>query len=488
MRERRWRRSSCRSGVVASAFATPKQLEDAIRLQREQRDLVYVRVPATSDPNVTINDAQVEQYYHEHQQRFVEPEKVKVDYLELDAKSLAGGIPAPPEAELRKMYDEQPGRFGQEEERRASHILVQLAPDADAKAVAAAKARIAGLQKRLQAGEPFDKVAREASDDTASAQQGGDLGYFTRGAMDPAFEKAAFALKEGEVSEPVRTDFGLHLIKITGIRAGSVKPFEAVRDQLLAEYRQREAEKQFYDRSDRLTDLTYEHPDSLDAAAEGLDLKVQHSSWIKRDTGEGIAQDPKVRSAAFSEDVLTRGYNSAPVELGPNHVVVVHVIQHEPETPEPLQQVHDQIVELLRKTQAQDKARAQGEALLDAAVKGGDLQALAKQQGLKVEQANSVLRDAQQPAPEIVHTAFAAGRPEKGKTVYRGTPLAGGDYAVVGVVGVKEGDLKALPEDQRTAERRALAQMQGSSDFSALQKSLREHSDIVVHADKLGAE
>jgi peptidyl-prolyl cis-trans isomerase D len=304
--------------MLASVLATDKEVADAVRLDRQERRVSYVRVPKTEvASDEPVSDAEIESYHAANPERFKTPERVRLSYLVLDANEIDQGQ-TPDESALRQRYEEEKQRFTKPERRRARHILITLDTGADAEAEAAAQARIEEIRGRIAAGEDFAELARTLSEDPGSAGQGGDLGFFQEGLMDAAFDHAAFALAQGELSAPVRSQFGYHLIEVTEIEEGEVKPFEEVREQLIAEATRSNAEGLFFDWAERLANLAYENPDSLQPAADALGLSVETSDWVTRSGGEGILANPKVIAAAFSDDVLKEGLNSELIEPEPN--------------------------------------------------------------------------------------------------------------------------------------------------------------------------
>ncbi len=200
--------------------------------------------------------------------------------------------------ELKDYFDQHHDEFAAPEQRRARHILIPLAKGAGAAAEAEAQKKAAEVMARLKAGESFESLAKALSGDPGSAAQGGDLGWFERGVMDPAFEKAVFSMKPGEVKGPVRSAFGLHIIELVDERAGGAVDFAAVKDKVLAAVRAAKGERLFYDDSDRLANLSYEHPDTLEPAAKALGLKIQESGWLQRSGNPGIFE-PQSRYRRF---------------------------------------------------------------------------------------------------------------------------------------------------------------------------------------------
>ncbi|MCG6863594.1 MAG: SurA N-terminal domain-containing protein [Chromatiaceae bacterium] len=464
--------------ILATEILSDKELEEGVRLDRQQRRLSFVRVPKsaflTDEP---IADEEIATYYESNESQFQIPERVKVQYLVLDAETMA---PAeiPGDEELRERYQEDLSRFAQPERRRVRHILVALDAAADEAAEDEAKAKIEEIRARIAAGEDFAALAKELSQDPGSADQGGDLGLIEQGLMDPAFDKVAFALDANQISEAVRSRFGYHLIEVTEIEPARTKPFEEVKDQLIADLQQRDSEGQFFDWAERLATLSYESPDSLEPAAEALGLELQTSDWIDRSGGEGILAHPQVIAAAFSDEVLVEGNNSDLIE--PEHdklqAIVLRVVEHEEATTRPLDEVRDEIVTVLREKRAADAALAKAAELADALKAGEDLSVATGD--LKVEDLGLVARDAAQVPVAIRDFAFALKRPAPGGSSYGSLSLPDGDGAAVILSEVLDGSLEQLDKATRDEIRKNLAQGIGRAYYDDLLADLESRADI----------
>ena len=464
--------------VVASELVTNKELEQAIRLQGQQRKVSYVLVPKDRfKTEGKVSDEKIESYYQANQSLFKVPERVKLQYLVLNADS---STPAenPSDDELRQLYESEIDRFQQPERRDVRHILITVDPKADAAAAEAAKARIIEIRKRIESGEDFAKVAKEVSQDPGSAAQGGDLGFIEKGLMDPAFDQAAFSLKQGEVSEPVRTQFGYHLLEVTKIEPSKVKPFEEVKDQLAARAKKRNAEGAYYDSAEKLANMTYESPDSLEPAAQALGLKIQTSGWLERSGGKGILANPKVIAAAFSDDVLKERHNSEVIEPERNvqESIVLRVVEHEDATVKPLADVRDQIVENLRDQEATEAAKAAAVKLTEQLKGGAKLAEVAGDYELKAP--GLITRTAPDVPPAVRDMAFSLPRPQEDVASYGSASLAQGNAAVVSVSEVVDGSPDALTKAARDQQRRELAQTIGSRYYEDLATDLERRAKI----------
>jgi peptidyl-prolyl cis-trans isomerase D len=296
--------------------------------------------------------------------------------------------------------------------------------------------------------------------------------------MDPAFDRAAFALERGVLSEPVRSAFGYHLIEVTEVEEAQVRPFEEVRDELLAEASKRGAEGQFFEWAERLATLAYESPDSLEPAAEALGLELQTSEWLDRSGGEGILANRRVIGAAFSDEVLRQGLNSDVIEPEPQvlQAIVLRVAEHEEASARPLEQVRSEIVETLRAEQAAAAAQRVAEELAGRVRAGEPFAEVAG--SYAVTDAGLVARDAAEVPDPIRSLAFTLPRPAEGATSVGSQVLPEGDAAVVVVSEIADGDLDALDAVVRAQQGRGLAQRTGSALFEDLLEDLQQRAKI----------
>jgi peptidyl-prolyl cis-trans isomerase D len=470
--------SQLERALIASELVTEHELKETLRLDRQQRRLSYLQVPkADFLSDEPIGDDQITAYYQANQERFQVPERVRLRYLVLDASTMDSGQ-TPDEDGLRAAYEADLERFRRNEQRAVRHILVALPTDADTQTESDAKARIQAIRARILAGEDFGEVARETSEDPGSAAQGGELGTFERGLMDPAFARAAFTLEQGALSEPVRSAFGYHLIEVTAIDEAEVRPFEEVRDELLAEATKRGAEGLFFEWAERLATLAYESPDSLEPAADALGLEVQTSDWLDRSGGEGIFANRRVIGAAFSDEVLRQGLNSDVIEPEPEvlQAIVLRVAEHEEAAARPLEQVRSEIVETLRAERAAAAAQRLAEDLAGRVRAGEPLAEVAG--SYAVTDAGLVARDAAEVPDPIRSLAFTLPRPGEGAGSVGSRALPEGDAAVVVVSEVIDGNLDALDAAVREQQGRELAQRTGSALFDDLLEDLQQRAEI----------
>jgi peptidyl-prolyl cis-trans isomerase D len=471
-------------GILGSAFITPLELDQRIRIEREQRELSWVTASAEKfRGQVEITDEQIQEDYAANPDRHMSEEAVDVVYLEVSLADIADAIEVT-ERDLRAFYESEvqrdPDMYRTPEQRRARHILVSVEDDGDREA---ALAEANALAARVRGGEDFAEVARAESDDSGSANLGGDLDWVEPGMMVGPFDEALFAMEEGQISDPVRTPFGYHVILLEGIRPGDVREYDEARADLLQEYQTRTAEDQFYERAERMAELAFENPGSLEPAADELGLEIQRLEKLTRSGGEGVGASAEVIAAAFSEEVLSGGENSGPLEIEEGRAIVLRVDQHfEPEV-RPLEEVSYTIRARLEQDAIREKTAALGAEALARIESGEAANAVAEDMGLDYSGVLKVGRTATEVPLRVREAAFGA-RLADGGTTSAGTQLADGSYAVWTLSAVEAGDLDSVPEAERAQLREQLAGASGGSDLNAYVNQLRSESTVVVNEEQ----
>ncbi|MDM0074175.1 SurA N-terminal domain-containing protein [Variovorax sp. J2P1-59] len=357
-------------GVSGTTFATAAQAAAALNAFYDRREIqVALFKPADFASKVNVSDADLQAFYKDHTAQFQVPEQASVEYLVLDLEAAKKNISVS-EADLRSYYDQNSARFGTKEERRASHVLIAAPASAPAaereKARAKAEQLLADLRK---APNTFAEVARKNSQDPGSAEKGGDLDFVTRGAMVKPFEDAMFALKKGEISNVVETEFGFHIIQLNDIKPAVVPPFDKMRTTIENEVRSQQATQEFAKAAEIFTDIVYQQPDSLKPAAEKLKLTIQSASNVGRTPAPGAAGALASRNflnALFAPDTLERKHNTEAIEIGPNQLASGRVTQYSPARALPFEEVKDKVRTQLIAERAAALAKAEGEAKLAA--------------------------------------------------------------------------------------------------------------------------
>lgn len=415
------------TGVRASSFVSDAELEHLAKLEAQQREISLLKFNVSTEmPAIKVSDEDIQAAYDARPDQFMTQEQVSVDYIELSSEQLAKDTNID-EQKLKRAYDDYVAQTAQDEQRKASHILIKPEPDR-----AAAMAKIEKIQQQLAQGKSFAALAKEYSDDKGSAKQGGDLDWVEHGQMVKPFEDALFALKKtGDVSDVVETQFGLHLIHLDDIRKQKPETFAQKRPQLEADQKRDAVSGLFYDQTELMATSSYENPDSLDITAKDLDVPIQHTELMTRAAGKGIAANPKIREAVFSRAVLNDAVNSDVIELDPNHAVVLRVREHIPAKRLALEQVRASLEATLKREKAHavvlDKARE-----AKAKILAGATAASLVTQGVTLETPQLLKRtDTGKLDPGALRRAFEMTRPESGKVDAAEISLANADAAVV---------------------------------------------------------
>lgn len=366
------------AGLLQTGFASPAVADLALNAYYERREVQLARFnPADFTAKVQLTDADLESFYQANQALFQAPEQANIEYVVLDLDAVKQGIRLN-EQDLKSYYEQNAARLSGTEERRASHILITAAKGAPEAERQKAKARAEELLAQVrQAPERFAEVARKNSQDPGSAAQGGDLDYFARGAMVKPFEDAVFAMKKGDISPVVESDFGYHIIKLTDIKAPKQKSFEELRASLESDLRNQQARAKYAEAAEAFANGVYEQSDSLKPVADKLKLSIQTASGVQRTPAAG-AKGPlasvKFLEAVFSTDAVTNKRNSEALEIGPNQLAAARITAYTPARTLPLADVRATVRERVLNARAAELARQEGMKQL-AAWKGSPAQA-----------------------------------------------------------------------------------------------------------------
>jgi peptidyl-prolyl cis-trans isomerase D len=456
------------NGIRATAFITPLGKKQYTSLENQTRKIRSLRYTLDTG-SIEISADEVEQHYLSNVDRYRSPETMKIDFIEVSMESVKSNIDVN-EDDVMARYEENLDAYTSAEIREASHILIKAGDDSESDA---ARARIEEIRARIEKGESFAALASELSEDPGSAADGGNLGEIERGIMVPTFESTLYSMQLDELSEPVKTAFGWHIIKLHSISGGEVESFESVKAVLEDEIRTELAEVQIFDLVENLANIVYEQSDSLLPAAEQLGMTVQTSDWFNRLSGSGIAAEQKVRQLAFSTDILQQERNSDAIELGSDRVVFIRLNQYKPAQPQPLEQVQEAVrAELLRNAVSERSLKAGTEALANLQA-GTTLEDLATEWSASIDDHGFIERNQPQIDPDILQTGFAMVKPEQG-LVFDGLLLNGGEYVVLELSAVMSNDADLAPEILQN-----LIQAQGGAEYLSALKYLGSQADVV---------
>ncbi|MBR9874068.1 MAG: peptidylprolyl isomerase [Vibrionaceae bacterium] len=446
------------NALQTSEFTLPGEVQVQGELFTQTRDIRTIVIDFEEfAKNVELTDEEIQDYYKANQDNFTRPEQAKVAYVELSAEALKKQTEVSDE-EVQKYYDEHLDKYSSEEQRRVAHILVEGGDEAKAQAIL----------DQLNNGAEFAALAEEKSDDFGSAENGGDLGWIERDVMDPAFEKAAFALeKVGDVSGLVKSDFGYHIIKLEELKDSVATPFADVESEIRQELVDQKAVDKFYELQNELERVAFEYPDSLDDASKAVDQEVKTTGFISQADAPEVLRNPAVMQAILSPEVKEDGLNSEAIEVAPEHIVVVRVEDVRPETVLPLDEVKDQVVTELSRVKGEQGALELGTKVVTA-LKEGKTEVLAEN-NLAFGDKETV--DRRSP---YAQTVFAMAKPVEGKPVYAQSKDIEGNVVVIELDAVNS-ELDSDLEEQVAMQ---MARSSSQQDLSSVLAVLRANTDI----------
>ncbi len=480
------------NSIVSTGFSLPDEERLVKSLRDQKRNLSYISMDlAKKAETIEVSDEDIATYYDDNVSQYNNPEKVIVEYIELNIDDLKADIEVT-DADLNGYYDANKTQWVAPELRDASHILLSLDSDASDSKVEEKQAEALALIERLNSGESFEDLAREFSDDTGSAENGGSLGEFGEGVMVPAFEEAAFSMAVGELSAPVRSDFGFHIIRLDNIIGERGKSFEEVKEEVEDLFRAEAAENRFYEVSEQLQNAAYENSDSLEPAAEETGLQVETSDWIDSTTTEGLGSNRQVLAAALTDDVLNNGLNSETVELGEYHSVVLRTLEHEPPSPKPLDEVKADIQLAMQNERATEQLTELANKIVEDLAAGGDPAEIAGANEAEYHETQSVSRSSTEVDRELVRTVFTMPKPDTTGPVYETVTTSDGNMAVAIFSGVETSEASDTTEeatDDTPAGPQASPLVSlGPTEFQSFVSTLEQRADIVKNEALLGGE
>lgn len=460
---------------TGSAFVSRSEAAMLQRISDQQREISHFTLTADRYlPQVKLEADAARKYYDSHQDEFRVPEQVRIEFVTLAADALLAQM-QPAAADVRRVYDDNSKRFEVKEARQASHILITPDAGGGADAGKKAKARADELYAQLKKNpRDFAALARQYSQDPGSAANGGDLGFFERGAMVKPFDDAVFGMKTGEISPPVESEFGYHIIRLDAVRGGKGKSFEEARPEIEAELKKQLAGRKFGELAEAFSNALFEQSESLKAAADLIKATPQKSGWIARTGADNaLLSNQKLLQAVFSEDVLKNKRNTEAVEVAPGVLVGARVAEYKPAAIQPFDQVSGALVKKLTLQQAGQLAAQEGRAKLEALRQGKEAQ---------VSWSAPLLAGRGDPKGIPVEVLRQAFRTDAGKVpAYAGTESPGGGYTLVRVSKVQEATGEA--RDKQNAIAQTLRQVAAQTELAAYLASLKQKSEVKIRKD-----
>jgi peptidyl-prolyl cis-trans isomerase D len=470
--------------LTVSGFIPSSSEKDFLGLKGQKRKIDYVILDkkqfiASSPPN----SDKIEEYYKENQQEFLTEERVKISYIVLDEAELASQVEVDASA-LQAFYEQEQDLYTTPEARKVSHILIKVSSGDKPNKLADVEKRAKDIHEKVVAGGGFSELAKEVSEDKLSAEKGGDLGFISPGDMDPAFEKMLFSLSVDGISDPVKTPQGYHILKLTEIKPEKIKSFDEAKAEVEKEYRQRQAEQLLIEKSEQLVTLSYENPESLDPVSDALGIKIKTSDWFSRSEGKGIAAEQQIRQAAFLPEVLQQKHNSEVVEMGDAKQIVLRLLDHQPSTPKPLDEVKDSISQQLTDDAARKKVKELGRAKLEVLRKGGDLKSIATKVKAEVKSPGFIERENNKVPVEIRDVSFMLFPPKNGQNVSTGIDMDDGSYALINLIEVQTPSV-SLDDKKSDSLLDSIKGGYQQREFEAVYQAMESRADVQIFSENL---
>lgn len=476
------RRSQLQLAIGGSAFMSPAAYRRYLNLAAEQRIVTLATIdPELVAAEVMVTDELVNTFYDDNPTMFQLAESVDVEYIEIERGNVAQTVSIS-EEDLAEYYEFNKDRYEQDEQRQSRHIMVLFNDDE-----VAAEAKANELLARINAGESFEDIASESSDDTTTAAQGGDLGARTRSQMPTGLDNAVFSMSESAVEGPIKSDFGFHIVRLDRIIEPGPLPFEQVRAELTIELQDQQAESLFRELERKLSDSLFDATD-LRSLSDTVGVDVQAVAGYTRLGGEPLGNDIAIIEAVFDETVLSGEQMSEIIEIDANRSAVFAVTNHYPATRQPLEDVRDQVAASLQAQQAEELMAAKADAMIAALAAGTAFADAAEAVGATSAEPALISRSAQDADQSVAVAVFTAVKPMQDAPTTGSTRNDVGGYTVYSVDAVIPGRPEALPVEQRDAGKQQLTDQSGIGDFVAFVQALREDAEVVINEDVLAAQ
>ena len=473
-------------GLGQSAIVSTNSIDKAWKLLDQRRIASYTTLEFDNFlDDIQVSETAIEKEYQANLDGYFEPASIQVDYLKLSVEDLGTRLDVD-EADILRMYEDNPDRYRQPGSRSASHILLSVSPDAADAQIDQVRQRASEIVARARGGESFASLAEVNSDDKGSAKRGGELGVIRPGTMVKPFEDAVFVMGEGEISEPVRTQYGFHVIRLDRITESRVQSLDQVRSEIEIEVRRLRAEERFNELAEILGSTVFEQPDSLEPAADHLGVKVMRSEWFTQDAGTGIAEFQVVRDAAFGNEVLIDGLNSELIEIDQDHLVAGRKVDYRARRQLDLNEARPGLEKRLRAVEASDRMEKAGEDLVARLKSGADWDELLIAHKLARVRLPETTETLLEPLEQVVaRVVYAALVPLSGQIVYGGERISPARYAIYRLERVEFGDPANASEEDRLGVEKILSSRRGGEMVIGWRQGLRKVAKVQINEELL---
>ena len=473
------------AGLSESLFVLESELSNVVKLKSQTRDLTYsiLNIASFIEEGV-VEDSEIDVFYKANPQRFIEPEKVKIEYIELNVDEIAESIISDEES-LKVYYNDNKNKYDVVEQRSITKLSVKADEESSAEDKDKAKEVINSAILLVKEGKNFEEVIEKFTEEGKGSLEFSEHAYMTKGVMDKELDEFLFDSDEGAVSGLIETDSGFNIVKVGEIRGGPKNVYETVADQVNKDYKKSEAKLQFFELSDQLTNLAYEHSDTLEFAADAVGGVVVESEYFSRDNvQDGILGDSKIIMTSFNPDLISNGQNSEAIELTDDRIVVLRVVDHKIATTKTLDDVRDDVISSIRLQRAAEKIRETKEAItkqLNIGVAPENLSSNIEVEWTTVEKAT---RDDVNVSRAVLRYAFQSEKPAGNKPIILSNRLGSGDYAIILVTAAYDGRVDE-DDDANKKYDLELRRNRGSTEWQEFLQNARNNADVRLYKDNI---
>ena len=473
------------AGLSESLFVLETELNDVVRLKSQTRDLTYGILELTSFIDESdVADSEIEAFYKANPQRFVDPEKIKIEYLELDVDELAKTI-ASDEESHKTYYSNNKDKYDVVEQRSVTKLFVKADEESSVEDKAKAKEVINAAMALVNEGKNFEEVIEKFTEEGKGSLEFSEHAFMAKGVLDKELDEFLFGSDEGTISGAIETKSGFNIVKVGEIRGGPKNVYETVAEQVEQDYKKSEAELLFFELSDQMTTLSYEHSDTLEFAAEVVGREVVESDYFSRDSAsEGVLGNAKIISTGFDPELISNGQNSEAIELADNHIVILRVVDHKPATTKALADVREEVISSIWMERAAEKLKETNDAITKQLEAGLSPEAITSDVDIEWTALEKVERDDVNVNRAVLRYAFQSGKPGSDKPIILSNRLGSGDYAIILVTAAYDGEVTEDDDVSKTLDLE-LRRNRGTSEWQEFIQNARNNADVKIYKDNI---
>jgi len=470
------------AGFLETTFILEPELENILRLESQSRDITYtiLSLPSFIEDG-EISDSDIDVFYQANPNLFTQPEQVKVAYLELNIKELAKDIETNEEV-LRNFYNDNKGDYDVVEQRSVRKLFVKTGEKATDENKNKAEVVITSALELVNEGKDFEEIVKQSTGETLEFSE---HTFMSKGIMGKEIDEFLFNSEEGVVSKVIETKEGFNIVKVVEIRGGSENKYENSAQKVKEDYKNKQAELQFFELSDQLTTLSYENSDNLEIAADAIGKEIINTDYFARDNNlEGLLSDPLIISKSFDPELIRSGNNSDAIELSDNHIVVLRVLEHREPATKPLEDVRDEVIASIRLKLAGEKVNETGDRIITELKSGVNPESVISHSGIEWTTTEKVKRDDMFINRAILRSVFGAGKPNSDEPIITSQRLGSGDYAIIVILNANDETLEVDEEQKKSTDLR-LRRTLSTNEWQDLLRDARNNTDIRIFNENI---